>query len=459
MGFAQWLEEADRQIRLGKTSVVLHQLRQISRADISRAEVLPFARIALRLGQNYWGILLLNKLVRPKAPLHQPVTDLELAMYAAFLGRIGAFTESEEILRYIPTKNLAEISLYRAQNQVHQWNYSKAIPFFARYLRSPTITPYQRLIGELNLAASQAAIGDFAVAHTSLIRLSLEFTQLGYDLLSGNADELLGQIAFFRQEFSQTNQHLNSAATKLKDSPARYMMYVRKWQLLAKIMKNSQPLELRSELVNLKNEALVRGEWESYRDCEFFEAFFYNDISLRQKVYWGTPYSEYRASRIKHFCPEFKAQSSFDFCHSDSNKDASLIDLQSANSLSRLPLILLRLLTRDFYKPIPLGQLHALLYPQEVFNPLSSPNRVNFHVDQLRKWIDNQALGLEIEVHNRSYKLKITPDLKLRLYRKYKKQLLKLAIPPKTKAKDLAINLNITERHARRLLSQFKIAK
>lgn len=76
---------------------------------------------------------------------------------------------------------------------------------------------------------------------------------------------------------------------------------------------------------------------------------------------------------------------------------------------------LLQALTKDFYRPLPLGSLFSTLYPDEKFNPETSPNRVYQVVKRLRRWFNSQNIPLEIEMQNDFFKLHALKPYTLRI--------------------------------------------
>ena len=67
---------------------------------------------------------------------------------------------------------------------------------------------------------------------------------------------------------------------------------------------------------------------------------------------------------------------------------------------------LLGALASDFYRPFRLASLHALLYPDQYFNPVSSPARFHQATRQLRAWLKASGLSLRLEETDGLYRLR-----------------------------------------------------
>src|SRR5262249_54709284 len=57
-------------------------------------------------------------------------------------------------------------------------------------------------------------------------------------------------------------------------------------------------------------------------------------------------------------------------------------------------------LVKDFYRPRRLGQLFSDLYPNEYFNPFSSPVRLHRLIQRAREWLASERLRAEILIES-----------------------------------------------------------
>lgn len=85
--------------------------------------------------------------------------------------------------------------------------------------------------------------------------------------------------------------------------------------------------------------------------------------------------------------------------------------------LASKPLLfkLLEILTRDFYRPTPVGSLVAELYPDEYFNPITSPQKAYKAVIRLRDWFQKNNIPLDVVVEIENYQLIATGPYSIRV--------------------------------------------
>lgn len=90
-----------------------------------------------------------------------------------------------------------------------------------------------------------------------------------------------------------------------------------------------------------------------------------------------------------------------------------------SESLLQQPLVhrLLCILCSDFVRPLSMGTLISELYPDEYFNPNSSPQKLGQTLSRLRQWLHDHSIPLEILVKNESYKLIATTPYTIRVER------------------------------------------
>jgi predicted DNA-binding protein (UPF0251 family) len=66
------------------------------------------------------------------------------------------------------------------------------------------------------------------------------------------------------------------------------------------------------------------------------------------------------------------------------------------------------LLAQDFYRPVPLLTLFSKLFPDEQYNPDSSPNRTQQAIKRLRQWLKECDLPAAVEECDGSYRWSFT---------------------------------------------------
>ena len=76
-----------------------------------------------------------------------------------------------------------------------------------------------------------------------------------------------------------------------------------------------------------------------------------------------------------------------------------------------LSLLLQQLLLQDFYKPVRIVEIFESIYPDEFYDPFSSPHRVQQLINRLRSEIAQVGMDLEILNLAGAYKVRIGSSL------------------------------------------------
>lgn len=408
-------------------------LQELNLQKISRADAVAFADVGRRLNMPKFMLQVLRPLVRSEIPLSPPVTVKELALYATGLSRIGSFREAEKILNGLEGQGSPEIWLYQAQNQMLQWNYTKPIAPLKRYIRAQGITEYERLVGRVNLAASHVwnmkwEAGDEVLAdiqHEVLKKPDLE----SYRLIHGYSFELMAEMAILKGDWSAAETWIVKARDLLTGSRSRYEFFVKKWQAILNLLKSPEVPEHLENLRQVRAEALQLKDWETRRDCEFYEALATRNDQLYLKVYFGTPYLSYRKRIEAIYNPSFALPADFLWNLSGVGglgdvEPIRIFNMRSAceeggeAQLTSKPLLykLLDVLTRDLFRPLALGSLVAEIYPDEYFNPVTSPQKAYQAIVRLRDWFQENNIPLDVVVEGDNYQLIATAPFFIRLW-------------------------------------------
>lgn len=411
--------ELDQMVRKGHSSLVRKELIQMKGRRLPRAVVLDFAGLARRIGLFDFALRALHPLVRSEKEIHPPVTTSEIAMYAAVLVKIGAIREAHSLLSMLNSERSPEVLLFQSNAYFGEWKYQQAIPLLRRYTRHPMINDYQKNVGEMNLAAAYIVTGALDSAENLLQNLLDRARTEGLQLLQGNALELLTQVAVLRGDPVKARECIDQSEKLIGTTGDHNSLYMRKWQAVAKALEKTE--EGIEELTIVRGQAFQQSNWEIARDCDFQRAIVQNDHGLLSHVIFGTPYASYRKralSGVQNFVlPESLIWRPGYKLVSYKNPPEQHWDTEHPEGLKHGQTLhrALNILTHDFYAPLPLGKFFAELYPEEVFNPLSSPKRVFRLIQRLRQWFHQQNIPLGIVAKNGEYRLEAVKPFGLRV--------------------------------------------
>jgi hypothetical protein len=251
-------------------------------------------------------------------------------------------------------------------------------------------------------------------------------------MLYGNTLELLAQIRIFQNRHTEADQILKLAQVKLSSSPAQYSFYVKKWTVINRWLENHRDKQAAKNLAELRKSSFAMGLWETCRDCDYYEALKTRDPFLIRRLNFGTQLSGFR----RRMNTEFGAVKEKIFLWNPADKTFSERDKDfrknyfvlnpdgigqgqdNNKSQDVLPVTLRRCffaLTKDFYRPISLGELFSQVYPGEYFNPFSSIKRLEITIRRLRKFFESQNIPLAVQVKNKTFRLVSTGDCVLEI--------------------------------------------
>lgn len=422
----QEVEELDRLVRSGEAGVVRKRLSLLSGQKLPRSLLLPLAGLGRRVGLTGFALRLLHPVIRSEPPVHPPASPSERALYGAVLLKIGARKEAIELLTGIESRATPEALLFMSYALFSEWKYGLAVPLLRQYVRHPLIDPYQRQIGEVNLAAALVVTGKFVDAEARLQELLEDTERDGLRLLQGNTLELLTQLEVLRGHYGQASAYIQRAGDILVKSGDQNTLFMEKWRAVVDLCEAPESAEARERLALVRSKAIEQGHWEVVRDCDFQCAVATKrHPSLAQRLVFGTPHVAFRRrvlatiGRVElpdAFVWQPSIKPDYRLPQEASANEPPHFNLAAATSADGTLLLkrgqilhrALWSLAVDFYRPRSVGEIFADLYPDEVFNPTSSPQRVARVVQRLREWMSRSQLPLSLMVRNGDHRLQAT---------------------------------------------------
>jgi hypothetical protein len=370
--------------------------------------VLGYANIARRIHNFRLALAILNPVVRSANP-SLVATDEEKIEYAESLRKLGAVNEAEQMLRGVNAERNPDALLILAFCHFSKWQYHETLPLLERCIANESLPAYRRTVAKLNLAATYVYLERYDQAVPLLNELKKHTVEFGHKLLHGNVLELLAQTAIAGDQWAQARDQLEQAGRILNEVDSVDGLFVHKWQAILK------SLELRAaqpELGQVRERALREQHWETVRECDFYLGLTGADPELLQHLYFGTPFTSYREKIVRRAGPTLSLPEHYIWSQKDGARE-SLIEVGSGQCAGREGLAegqlihrLLIVLSRDFYRPAPLLALFGALFPDEFFNPVSSPNRIHQATKKLRVWLREIQADAELIETEGSYLLK-----------------------------------------------------
>lgn len=434
--FETFLKEQDELIKLGQGQKVQLSLKKLlHKVQIPREFRWRIAYIARRVGMSYTSLRILHSVLRPEKPLREPASDKERLQYAAALISIGVTFEAKKLLEENDAHAEPETLLYKAFSCFTHWDYQSSLPYLEKFISSPHISDYQKLMGKINLASALVSTNQFQSAQALSQEIFIETKEKNLVLLNAYSLEIRSEAELWLGDYKKSFQSLKEAESALEKTGVIGSLWVKKWQAVCWLFENKKEAGL-GLLDSTKKLALQQGDWETVRDCDLFTSLFNKDNELYYSIYFGTPFKGYR-KRIRDIFHAngiyFPIPPSYELTLKAGDKKIILDPRQLPKNIflkpGQLEHKLLILLTEDLYKPVRIAQLHEGLYKNQYFNPVTSPRKIHELVRRSRRPLEK--LGLQIESHKSGYKLLAQKPLALKM---------KLELPDDLSREDILLN-------------------
>lgn len=410
------IQEFEGLIRAGQSAEVARRLQSISSSQVSRRERLALANISRRVGLFAPGLKLLTPLVHPdKKDLELPATSAELAEYAVLLMKVGSIHEALKLLEGIDPTSTPEALMYSAFCHMNHWEYGAAAFLLKEYLDQQP-TGYSTVIARVNLCASLVHSDQLDSAR-ALLELTLEETsKQGLARLRANLLELRAQVAISEDRHSHAKADLEEAAQIIGTQATNDQLYIKKWQSV---------LTARSEgridsLLNFRKEAEARSDWESIRECDLQMLRIEFSQERYSYLLFGTPWSGFHRriethirshNHVERFLYGVDTGRTLEIATGLFNNDEKM---DCGFKIHRV----ISALLKDFYAPVRTATLFGLVFPEEHFHIIHSPNRMHQLIWRTRQWLKSQNIPVKIAESEGRFRLEIQGEVGFILSRK-----------------------------------------
>ena len=409
-GWSSISEQADKLLKTGQVAEARALIESASAKDFPREGRAKLAHLQIRSGLFTDAMTALHPVIHPKTQLKVPVTGYEQAVYSLALAKIGSTDEALKLLEGL-SDSVPEKSLHTAFALQGIWDYAAAIPHLEKYLSRTDVSEYESTVARVNLVACLIGAGRGEDARPHLAE-SLAITKKeNWTLLNRNLQELSGQLLMGLSDYQEAKRELGRASALLDSQGSIFDFFIAKWNAFIDLKIDPASELARAGVRNIRSQAAGLRHYETVRECDRALAVAAHDKELYLKVYYGTPFLAYRRTLLLSASSWFQIPPDFVF----GDKLGKIFDLKKATSLDgSLELKpgqtvhrCLMALASDLYKPLFLGHVHAKIFPDEYFNPVSSVGRVANVVNRLRTWISEHELPLVLDVSDRMYRLEI----------------------------------------------------
>lgn len=403
------IKDCEDSLRSGRGQLLRTRLSGLNTNRIPRIYRQPIANFCRRAGLNQTGLRILSPIIHPtrKISVEEP-SPSELAEYSILLSRVGLVQEAFWTLDKVDTTRAPEASLFRAHFHFGRWEYEEALPHLQRYLETD-LSPYARLVGQVNLAAALVQTRAKAEA-LELLDSCIEWAKREqHRRLWLNALELKTEMFIQEEDFHQARLALKQAQALSDDKQVAVdSFYVEIWQAVLNGLESNDP----APLLQLRNEANRRGLWERVREIDFYLCKIESrssepDLDRFNYLVFGTPHKAFRNRVTSQTGLQVESES-----YIYGNPTAPCVDVTAGNIVGLKPgkkvHQVLDVVLRDFYRPASVGALFSELYPTERFNVQTSPARVHQLLSRTRVWLQENEIPAVLKSENNGVQMELT---------------------------------------------------
>ncbi len=343
--------------------------------------------------------------------------DLELVIeYASSLCQLRALTSALRVLSQKGVLVHPKTQFILGVTYMSSWDYEQALNRFKDFHRlapSPR-WDYEKLVADVNILACHINLAQWQNAIQALDALSASLQKTPYNRLLKNVFELSIQIKVLSgQSIPASIVSRFKSVHFAQESRVIDDVFIKKWNLI-KALKQGEP--------NARDHVLDFIEWgrrennpELVRDLEFFLAKHDGDQNRLTKVFFGTPYKAY----LKRFHSDQLHHQCFTLSLGEAAADATSFNLDEFIMRENLsvPALALAASLKDFYRTPGLVEVFCDVYPDEHFNPYSSPGKIHQAIFRLNALMRKLKVPFQISTSGWNYDVRTTHPVRIFMQR------------------------------------------
>lgn len=422
MSIANRLSEIEILIKANRLEDARRGLSAVFKKGVPRAHVAHAAHLARWAVMPDRALKLLQKYVRPSSGSLRAVSgsSKERAIFAAALVDLGACTQARELLSSMNPESMPEIYLYQARALARQWKWKELVSVTEAIMANGRVSTVDRIYAQTLHAAGLLRGKSNADGAAKILLETIEAVQDNKEFryFLKDALQLLVEVQFLKKSYAEASASLDRLSRLVnEDRDPVFDIICAMWSQLLDLAKNGSREELVEQLqqttARFKNQLL----WEKARFCEFYTAVLLNDRQWLLKLFFATPYQDFRelvASRLTENPPScFEIE----LGKTNGKLGAAFVNLQTVKlKAGQVPQRTLEILASDLYKPIQVAEFYSLLFPNEFYNPSTSPKRLHQAVFRLRQWLFEQGLPLVVAEEKGFYWLDASRPVVLKIH-------------------------------------------
>lgn len=417
------LNECESMIRSGLShvarSILVREVTQVRKYSVS--EKIRLGHLLRRTGAFNETIKVLHSLARDERASEN--RDLAQIEYATALTFLGLTAEAENIFLSLDKNKYPNVLAQLSTLYTLNWDYDSSVQNLENYFklklsssRHTSNDDYFNIIAEINLNISYAFVRPEKINIDRIYEIKEIVQQKNYKLLNAVTTQILGRYLTSQTEHANAERVFQTGLNTLKGQKTFDFLYLKKWQLINALESKRMGSKPLLELALLKKYAYNLKDYETVRECDYYHSLYSKNKKLHTYCFVGSPFLHYKRKfksdlieekTLFQFNPE---NTRYEFkMTQDTKLDLDLIiseyisknntQLKKNKNLS----LLLQSLTNDFYRPKTIHRLFTDLFPDQYWNPQSSPNLIRQIIFRFRHWAKANHTNLKITENSKNY--------------------------------------------------------
>lgn len=430
----------------GQIKNISKLINTISYSELSPTQILLLVRQLKKSNKNEEALHLLRNfldLSNMMNPDYYPELQIE---YAACLINKEISTVAIQILNKFDYRKFPQILLHQTLGYFIEHNYHSALPLIEAYCKCENLAYHDRLTGFVNHAMALLHDRQFEKAQSLLSKLIPQLSDESVQKLLAECYVLLAQTQVYLGGYKNAAISILRSEHVLNKFDYPNQLNRKMWKLIIWSLQNKKKsLFFQEKFLQLNIEVKGHNDFELNRDLDAWLSVLLQNKELFQFVFFGTSSHWYRNILLttfdaKNCIPNFYYRTygktnkntplpKIDLFHtqkqtgdkqvifiSDSEKHSS--ENNGPNSKGRfhssaVSIKLSQLLCSDFYRPFSLGRIFNHLFPLEIFDPLTDPQRIYEQIRLTNLLFREKNLPLKITSTSCGYMLNSTSPCQL----------------------------------------------
>ncbi len=395
LNLVEKIQEWDSLLKRGKAQKVLEALNKLRLKGIPVRLRYKVASLYRRIGEFEKGLKVLTpNVLNESSQFIKGARANDLAEYAILLQKIGMYDAAIEILQKLSNQTTTKKDLYLAFCFVGKLDHQGAEPYLESYLSNQDLTPYDKLIGEVNLLSVYIELEKFEIAETLAERLISYCVDQGHDRFLANCYELKAKLFLGSGQLQQAKELYQESFARLSGDSNRY----RKWAEQGMAIIEARTTGSLKPLFDFKEKAEKNVEFEAIREIDYWIIKQDFDSNIFCKLFFGTNHSSFKKKLKREFEDQIHPPQSWTW-----NAGEGELNLAHGSFNGRCflkpgqkPHQLLSALFSDLYSPVSVSTLHRMIFKDEYFNIFYSTNKIKQLLHRLKSILSEHKIPLEI---------------------------------------------------------------